>query len=102
MTLFEMQHPSFHSLIITCEHAGNHVPDHYRNLFTGHEEILDTHRGWDPGALKLAKMISKELKAPLYSCNHSRLLIEPNRSETHPSLFSEFPRGLPAKYKVII
>lgn len=91
-----MQHLSFHSTIISCEHAGYSVPDRFKGLFTGHKTILQSHRGWDPGALDLATVLSSALNAPLFSYHHTRLLIEPNRSETHPSLFSEFSRSLPA------
>ena len=40
--------------IITCEHAGNEVPARYRDLLRGSEALLQTHRGWDPGALSVA------------------------------------------------
>ena len=46
-------------LVITCEHAGNMVPERYRPLFSGHEHLLPTHRGWDPGALLLAREMSE-------------------------------------------
>lgn len=91
-----MQHLSFHNTIISCEHAGYTVPDHFNELFAGHETILQSHRGWDPGALILAGNLSAGLNAPLFSYHLTRLLIEPNRSETHPSLFSEFSRSLSA------
>lgn len=83
--------------IISCEHAGNAVPELYGHLFKGHDETLLSHRGWDPGALEMADFLSKSLDAPLYKCDFTRLLIEPNRSLSSNSLFSEFSQGLSAE-----
>lgn len=82
------------ALLITCEHGGNQVPAEYRALFRGAREVLDSHRGWDPGALELAKRFAVALDAPLHLSNTSRLVIELNRSLHHPRLFSQFTRGL--------
>ena len=84
------------ALLLTCEHAGNRVPAAHAALFAGQEEVLATHRGWDPGALALARLLAAELEAPLLFCAATRLLADPNRSEGHPALFSEFSRALPA------
>jgi predicted N-formylglutamate amidohydrolase len=86
-------------LIITCEHAGNEVPEEYQLLFLGHTEILDSHRGWDPGAWSLASCLAKRLNAPLFGCLTTRLLIEANRSPDHEQLFSEFTLPLAASEK---
>lgn len=85
----------FRSVIITCEHAGNQVPDHYKFLFEGQTEVLETHRGWDPGAWKLAEYLSGHLHAPLFGCHTTRLLIEANRSPNSTELFSQFSNILP-------
>lgn len=82
------------SLLITCEHAGNLVPDAYQPLFVEADAVLQSHRGWDPGAKDLALHLAEALKAPLRYCDTSRLLIEPNRSLGSPQLFSEFTRSL--------
>jgi len=80
--------------IITCEHAGNSIPVEYRYLFVKAAETLNSHRGWDPGSLYAAELISKQLQAPLYSFPVTRLLIEVNRSLGHRRLFSEFSKKL--------
>lgn len=85
----------FRSVIVTCEHAGNEVPDRYKSLFEGDAEVLETHRGWDPGAWKLAEYLSVNLMAPLYGCHTTRLLIEANRSPDSSELFSQFSDTLP-------
>lgn len=82
-------------LIISCEHGGNELPEPYQALFLGQEEVLASHRGWDLGALAVAKSISTTLIAPLFFTTISRLLIDTNRSPRHKNLFSEFSRALP-------
>ncbi|MEP7056410.1 MAG: N-formylglutamate amidohydrolase [Caldimonas sp.] len=82
-------------LLITCEHAGKRVPAEYRALFDGHDALLNTHRGWDPGALTLAREIAAEFDAPLFFSETTRLLIDLNRSIGNPDLYSEFTRPLP-------
>lgn len=85
--------PTFQTvkLVLTCEHGGCLIPRIYRPLFQGSEEVLNSHRGWDPGALELFKKL-----VPLAdfhkSSSTSRLLIELNRSIDHPRLFSEFTK----------
>ncbi|WP_069131103.1 N-formylglutamate amidohydrolase [Rhodohalobacter halophilus] len=86
-------------IIITCEHAGNFIPEGYRHLFVKADEILNSHRGWDPGALSLAKFLSDDLNAPIFTFSITRLLIEVNRSLGHRRLFSEFSKFLSAKDK---
>jgi len=41
--------------LITCEHGGNRIPARYRPLFACHGALLASHRGYDPGALALAR-----------------------------------------------
>jgi predicted N-formylglutamate amidohydrolase len=84
------------SLLITCEHGGNRVPPHYRQLFRGHEKLLQTHRGYDAGALTMAQELAEAFKAPLFVATTSRLLIDLNRSIGHPKLYSEATRHAPA------
>ena len=80
--------------LITCEHASNRLPHIFSANFAGAEEVLQSHEGWDPGALDLAEAISVSLKADLFIYDYSRLLIEVNRSLGHPKLFSRYTNGL--------
>lgn len=82
--------------LITCEHGGNRIPPRYRGLFRGHEDLLHTHRGYDAGALVLARELAGALAAPLFVSASSRLLIDLNRSIGHPRLYSEATRSAPA------
>jgi predicted N-formylglutamate amidohydrolase len=81
-------------LVITCEHAGNVVPERYRPLFAGHEHLLPTHRGWDPGALLFAREMAARFGAPLYYDETTRLLADLNRSVGTSDLHSEATRHL--------
>lgn len=80
------------SLIITCEHAGNQVPMRYNELFP--TDVLDSHRGWDPGALEVAFMVSEQLDVSCFTHQTTRLLVEINRSLGSPHLFSDYSQGL--------
>jgi len=90
------------TLIITCEHAGNEIPGKYRKLFSGYEEILKTHRGYDLGILSLAKHFSKEFNVKLYKTRISRLLVDVNRSLWRKTLFSEVTKTLSKEEKDLI
>jgi len=81
------------ALLITCEHGGNTIPHRYRHLFDN-MDILETHRGYDPGALPLARKIAASNKCDFLYETISRLLVEQNRSIGHVSLFSRFSRQL--------
>lgn len=89
-------------VILTCEHGGNEIPQAYLEIFRGHEDALSSHKGWDIGALILAKQLSVSLDAPLYYATTSRLLVELNRSLHHPNLFSKFTKSLPISEKLHI
>lgn len=82
-------------LIVSCEHGGHRVPAASRAAFAGAEALLLSHRGWDPGALTLARQLAAALQAPLFAATTTRLLVDLNRSMGHPQLFSAISRGLP-------
>ncbi|MEX2185629.1 MAG: N-formylglutamate amidohydrolase [Pirellulales bacterium] len=91
------------ALVVTCEHGGNEVPPEHAAAFEGAKDILDSHRGYDPGTLELAGEFAAALAAPLHVATVSRLVVELNRSPHHRALFSEFTRGLstPARGQLI-
>jgi predicted N-formylglutamate amidohydrolase len=74
--------------VLTCEHGGNHVPAEFTRLFRGQEKVLNSHRGYDPGALELARTCARRLKVPLHFATTTRLLVELNRSPQHPAQIS--------------
>jgi predicted N-formylglutamate amidohydrolase len=87
-------------VLVTCEHGGNRVPGAYRHLFDRRDRLLASHRGWDPGALALARALAGALDAPLVASEVTRLLVDLNRSPHNPSVFSEVTRTLPRAERV--
>ncbi|GGG54089.1 N-formylglutamate amidohydrolase [Bizionia arctica] len=85
-------------LVLTCEHGGHDIPKIYDPLFTNQQAILETHRGYDLGALDLFHYL-KPLSDFSISSTTSRLLIELNRSLHHSKLFSEFSKTLSKEEK---
>ena len=88
--------------MLACEHAAKHVPLRYRRLFRNKEALLDSHRGWDPGALELARALAREFQAPLFRGVVTRLLVDLNRSLPSPTLFSEYSLRLPEKERLAL
>lgn len=85
------------TFLVTCEHGGNRIPAAYQPYFADLQELLATHRGYDRGALVLARDLAKAFGAPLVSSTISRLLVDLNRSVGHPRLFSNaLPRTPPS------
>jgi len=88
-----------HSIVITCEHGGNRIPSPYRDLFHAHQALLDSHRGFDPGALIMAKALATAFAAPLAASTVSRLLVDLNRSVGHPHLHYEATHNTSAEVR---
>lgn len=79
-------------LILTCEHGGNGIPKPYQKYFTD-IKILETHKGYDSGALDLFRHLEPLSDASFYSTT-SRLLVELNRSLYHKQLFSDYTKTI--------
>ena len=92
-----MDEPDY--FLVTCEHGGNRIPPYYRHFFGGHEALLQSHRGYDAGALTMAREMAQGLDAPLLVSTTSRLLVDLNRSVGHPRLYSEITRNAPAEIR---
>ena len=69
---------SLSKIIILCDHASNRIPKKYNNLGLKRSDV-NKHIGWDIGALKVAKKISKNINCSLIHSCFSRLLIDCNR-----------------------
>jgi len=65
-------------LVLVCDHASKCVPRCLDSLGLTSEQ-LDDHIGWDPGAANVARLLSKNLDAPLILSGYSRLVIDCNR-----------------------
>lgn len=88
-------------LLLTCEHAGNQIPEAYASWFAGQDELLGSHSGYDIGALELYKALEPLADKSFYS-ETSRLLVELNRSLHHAKLFSDITRELSDDDKSLI
>ena len=67
------------NFIILCDHASYNIPKKYNKLGLS-DHNLKKHIGWDIGALKVAKKISKNTNSTLIHSGYSRLLVDCNRS----------------------
>jgi predicted N-formylglutamate amidohydrolase len=81
-------------LLLTCEHGGNRIPREYGHLFRGAARDLASHRGWDPGALDVARHIARRFRLSVRAVTWSRLLVEANRSPANPRIWSAFTECL--------
>ena len=88
-------------LVLSCEHATHFVPRRVRAALAGPaaQAALHSHRGWDPGALRIARALERETGATLVSGRFSRLVIDLNRPLSHPAVFSSWSRELPVVEK---
>lgn len=83
------------AMLITCEHGGNRIPDAYSYLFRHCSSSLQSHRGFDPGALVMAMAMAKNFHAPVLTSTLSRLLVDLNRSIGHRNLHMKAIHALP-------
>ncbi len=90
------------AFVITCEHGGNRVPVSCAGLFRRRQGLLDSHRGYDPGARAMARSLASAFGAPLVIATVSRLVVDLNRSIGHPQLLSIVSRGAPADVRAQI
>jgi len=87
--------------LLTCEHYSNELPPQYAHLFLNAVDVLESHRGYDLQAAPLFTGL-ESLFDQSFHYPYSRLLVEPNRSLHHSSLFSPFTATLGAKEKAEI
>jgi len=73
-------------LVLLCDHASNYFPPPYDHCLGVSEDDKSAHISWDPGALGVAKALSKLLDAPLIYTTVSRLVIDCNREEDREDL----------------
>lgn len=83
------------NLLVTCEHGGNDIPPEFRDLFAPYSALLQTHQGYDIGALEVAKEIAVQSGARHFFSTNSRLFVDLNRSLHHWNLFSFITKALP-------
>lgn len=70
--------------LLICEHASNRVPGALKQLKLTESEF-EKHIAYDIGAANMTKYLADKLNATAILGNYSRLVIDCNRSLTHPS-----------------
>jgi predicted N-formylglutamate amidohydrolase len=80
-------------VLLTCEHGGNKVPEKYNYLFKKASKDINSHKGFDPGAISTFNFV-KPIADHAYASNVTRLLVELNRSLHNFNLFSDYTKML--------
>lgn len=75
------------AFVFLCDHASNFLPAEYGTLGLP-AAAMERHIAWDPGALPVARTLSKRLDAALVESRVSRLAIDCNRPLDAPDLIS--------------
>lgn len=73
------------SLILTCEHASEKIPEEYNNLGL-EKKYYDTHIARDKGCGKLTELLAEKLGVTAFIGEYSRLLVDLNRRENEEEL----------------
>jgi hypothetical protein len=77
------------AFLFSCNNATCAVPEAYREIFRGSEELVGSSAGWEPGALNLAQGFAMRFRTPLVHGDVTRLLIDfENDGEARWSRFS--------------
>ena len=64
------------AFLFSCDNATCAVPEAYREVFRGSEEVVGSNEGWEPGSLNLAQGFSMKFRTPLVHADVTRLLID--------------------------
>lgn len=71
-------------VVLVCEHASNAFPAPFYDTLGLSPAQQSAHIAWDPGALGLARALSRVMKAPLVRACASRLIYDLNRPPHAP------------------
>lgn len=64
------------AILISCDNATCAVPEAYREVFRGAEDVVASTEGWEPGALNLGQAFAMKFRTPLVHGDVTRLLID--------------------------
>lgn len=81
-----------HGLLLLADHASAHMPGKYENLGLDHEQLA-RHIAYDIGVDEFTTKLANKLNAPAILGRFSRLLIDPNRGLTDPTLVMRVADG---------
>jgi len=81
------------AFLFSCNNATCAVPEAYREIFRGFEEVVASTEGWEPGSLNLAQGFAMKFRTPLVHGDVTRLLIDLEKDGD--SRWSRFALKLP-------
>lgn len=64
------------TFLFSCDNATCAVPEAYREIFRGAEDVVASTEGWEPGSLNLAQGFAMKFRTPLVHGDVTRLLID--------------------------
>lgn len=64
------------AFLFSSDYATCAVPEAYREIFRGSEDVVASTEGWEPGALNLAQGFAMKFRTPLVHGDVTRLLID--------------------------
>lgn len=71
--------------LVVCDHARNRIPQCLGSMGLP-SAALEEHFAWDPGSEGVGRHLADLLGAPAIIAGFSRLVIDPNRLVTHPTI----------------
>jgi len=81
-------------VFLTCEHASQRFVPPW-TLEGDDTRLLGTHWAFDPGAEEITRELAAALGAPAVIARFSRLIVDPNRDLSSPTLLRHVADGLP-------
>lgn len=79
--------------LVTCDHATNRVPEELGGDLGLSEADMARHIAYDIGARGVTRELARLLDSPSIETDFSRLVIDPNRGETDPTLVMKLYDG---------
>ena len=89
-------------MLVSCEHASSRVPAAWARRVTIPPCVLAGHRASDPGSRATARGLARALGVSVHEGRATRLLVDLNRSLSHPRLHSEWSRALPREDRALL
>jgi hypothetical protein len=86
------------AFLFSCDNATCAVPEAYREIFRGSEDVVASARGWEPGVLNLGQGFAMKFRTPLVHGDVTRLLID--FEQDGDARWSEFSMKLPEATRV--
>jgi hypothetical protein len=84
--------------LFSCDNATCAVPEAYREVFRGAEDVVASTEGWEPGSLNLAQGFAMKFRTPLVHGDVTRLLIDFGKNGE--DRWSRFSKKLPEATRV--